>query len=114
MNAGCYGSYVADHFVSATAVTRAGEAVTLSHGDMGFAYRSTDLPPDLILTSATFEAPPGDPAQIEAKDGRRRLAKRAATPSRSTIAPAGRPSATRPGIRPPGGMTTCMTSRPGN
>ena len=29
MNAGCYGSYVADHFVSARLITRAGEEVTL-------------------------------------------------------------------------------------
>lgn len=32
MNAGCYGSYTADHFVSAQAVTRAGEIVTLTAG----------------------------------------------------------------------------------
>ena len=41
MNAGCYGSYTADVFVSARAVTRAGETVTLGAGGMGFGYRST-------------------------------------------------------------------------
>jgi hypothetical protein len=54
MNAGCYGSYVADHFVGATAVTRAGEVVTLTPADMGFAYRQTALPPDMVIVSATF------------------------------------------------------------
>ena len=44
MNAGCYGTYTADAFVSARAVTRAGEAVELAPADMGFAYRSTRCP----------------------------------------------------------------------
>jgi len=67
MNAGCYGSYTADHFVSARAVTRAGEVVTLAPGDMGFAYRQTDLPPDMIVTEAVFEGPAGDPEALSAR-----------------------------------------------
>ena len=67
MNAGCYGSYVADHFVSAQAVTRGGEVVTLAPGDMGFAYRQTALPPDMIVTQVTFRAEAGDPQALEAK-----------------------------------------------
>ncbi len=55
MNAGCYGTYMADVFVEAEAVTRAGERVTLSPADMGFAYRQTELPPDLIVTRVTME-----------------------------------------------------------
>jgi len=78
MNAGCYGSYVADHFVEAQGVTRRGEVVTLRPEDMGFAYRSTKLPADLILTEAVFEGPKGEPAEIEAKM-EAALAKRAAT-----------------------------------
>ena len=35
MNAGCYGSYTADAFVSARAVTRAGETVALGAGGHG-------------------------------------------------------------------------------
>ena len=50
MNAGCYGSYTADHFVSARAVTRAGEKIALAPAQMGFAYRQTDLPSDTIIT----------------------------------------------------------------
>ncbi|MGB0905124.1 MAG: UDP-N-acetylenolpyruvoylglucosamine reductase, partial [Mangrovicoccus sp.] len=67
MNAGCYGSYMADHFVSAQAVTRQGQEITLSKSDMGFAYRHTDLPPDLILTEITLEAERGDPDALAAK-----------------------------------------------
>jgi UDP-N-acetylmuramate dehydrogenase len=78
MNAGCYGSYVADHFVGARAVTRAGEVVALTPADMGFAYRHTGLPPDTIIVSATLEGPREEPAALEAKMAAQ-LAKRDAT-----------------------------------
>lgn len=61
MNAGCYGSYTADAFVSARAVTRAGELVTLTAEDLNFRYRQTDLPEGWVLVDATFEGPSGDP-----------------------------------------------------
>ena len=67
MNAGCYGSYVADVFVEAQAITRAGERVTLTADDLHFQYRQTDLPDGWIITSATFEAPSGDPAALSAR-----------------------------------------------
>ncbi len=67
MNAGCYGTYTADVFEQATAITRAGEAVTLTADDLNFAYRQTDLPEGMVITSATFRAPKGDPAELEAK-----------------------------------------------
>ncbi len=65
MNAGCYGSYVADVFVEAEAVTRAGEVVTLTAADLNFQYRQSSLPEGWVLTRATFEAPTGDPAALE-------------------------------------------------
>jgi len=43
MNAGCYGTYTADYFVSAQAVTRAGEVITLTGDDLNFQYRQSDL-----------------------------------------------------------------------
>lgn len=67
MNAGCYGSYLADVFVSATAVTRAGKVVTLRKDDMGFAYRHSDLPDDLVIVQAVLNPPTGDRYEIEAK-----------------------------------------------
>lgn len=67
MNAGCYGSYLADVFVRATAVTRAGEIVTLKAEDMGFGYRHSALPDDTTIVQAILRGPPGDPAEIEAK-----------------------------------------------
>ncbi len=67
MNAGCYGTYTADAFVAARAVTRAGEIVTLGPEDMGFAYRSTALPEGLVLTEVTLRGPRGDPEALSAR-----------------------------------------------
>ncbi len=67
MNAGCYGSYTADVFVSARAVTREGEIVTLSADDLNFRYRQTDLPEGWVLISATLEGPKGDPETLAAR-----------------------------------------------
>ncbi len=54
MNAGCYGRYVADVFVSAEAVTREGERVTLTPADLGFGYRHAHVPAGTVVISATF------------------------------------------------------------
>jgi UDP-N-acetylmuramate dehydrogenase len=78
MNAGCYGTYTADVFVEAQAVTRSGELVTLTKADMGFAYRSTALPDGMIITSVMLEGISGDPQEIETKMADA-LEKRAAT-----------------------------------
>ncbi|MDK3017978.1 UDP-N-acetylmuramate dehydrogenase [Pseudodonghicola flavimaris] len=67
MNAGCYGSYVADVFVSARAVTRAGELVELGPEDMGFAYRQSALPEGMVLIEATLQGGVGDPAMLTAR-----------------------------------------------
>ena len=67
MNAGCYGTYTADVFVSARAVTRAGEVVTLTKDDLNFQYRQSDLPEGSVLFEATFEAPKGDPETLHAR-----------------------------------------------
>jgi UDP-N-acetylmuramate dehydrogenase len=64
MNAGCYGSYVADVLVEVTAVTREGRVVVIPAGDLGLAYRSSVLPEGWVLTGAVFEGPPGDPAAL--------------------------------------------------
>ena len=39
MNAGCYGSYVADFFISAKVINRSGELFELSSKDIKFSYR---------------------------------------------------------------------------
>ncbi|MEP3440615.1 MAG: UDP-N-acetylmuramate dehydrogenase [Sulfitobacter sp.] len=78
MNAGCYGTYTADYFVTAQAVTRAGELITLTPQDLNFRYRQSDLPEGTVIISATFTPPKGE---AEALHGQMQdqLAKRDAT-----------------------------------
>jgi UDP-N-acetylmuramate dehydrogenase len=78
MNAGCYGTYVADHFAGAEAVLRDGTKLTLAPEDITFAYRHTDLPEDAVITEVRFTAPEGDPEALEARMAEQ-LAKRDAT-----------------------------------
>ncbi|SCY10722.1 UDP-N-acetylmuramate dehydrogenase [Paracoccus tibetensis] len=67
MNAGCYGSYVADHLIDAEAVTRDGRRLTLTPTDLRFAYRHAELPEGAVITRARFRAEPGDPDALHAK-----------------------------------------------
>ena len=67
MNAGCYGVYMADVFVSATAVTRTGEIITLKSEDMDFGYRHSALPDDAMVVQCVLKAPKGEPAAIHQK-----------------------------------------------
>jgi len=67
MNAGCYGSYTADVFVSAKAVTRDGKIVTLGPDDLKFAYRQSALPDGMVLVEATLEGPSGEPDALHAR-----------------------------------------------
>ena len=60
MNAGCYGKYIADYFVSAKAVNRKGKVIQLEKTDVLFSYRNTDLSSDLVVLSVTFAAPTGE------------------------------------------------------
>lgn len=78
MNAGCYGSYVADVLVEIRGITRAGEALTLPAEALNLGYRHADIPEGFVITEATFEAPQGDPAALAARMDDQ-LAKRDAT-----------------------------------
>jgi UDP-N-acetylmuramate dehydrogenase len=78
MNAGCYGSYVADHLLSAQAILRDGTPVTLGPDDITFQYRQTNLPQGAVITSVTFRADAGEPEALAARMADQ-LAKRDAT-----------------------------------
>lgn len=67
MNAGCYGSYVADHLVSADVVLRDGARATLTPDDLSFAYRSSVMPEGAVLVSAVFRAEAGEPDALMAR-----------------------------------------------
>jgi len=67
MNAGCYGSYMADHFVQATVVTRWGEVTTVTRDQITFEYRQTDIPEGAVITEAVLRAPAGKAEALHAK-----------------------------------------------
>ena len=86
MNAGCYGHYVADFLREITAVTRDGRAVTIPATDLNLRYRQSDLPAGWVITSATFEAPPGDPAGLAARMGEQIARRDASQPTKDRSA----------------------------
>ena len=67
MNAGCYGAYIADVLVSARAVLRSGEIVTLAPADLDLRYRRSRLPEGAVLIEATLEGPPAAPEVLHAR-----------------------------------------------
>ena len=67
MNAGCYGSYVADHLTEVRLVTRQGEILTVPANDLHLGYRHSTLPQGAVLVQATFRAAPGDPAALHSR-----------------------------------------------
>jgi UDP-N-acetylmuramate dehydrogenase len=67
MNAGCYGHYTADFLQEIRAVTRDGRVLTMPASDLNLTYRHSDLPDGWVITEATFRAPEGNPAELEAR-----------------------------------------------
>jgi UDP-N-acetylmuramate dehydrogenase len=67
MNAGCYGSYVADHLIDITAVSRTGQILKIPAADLELRYRQSTLPDGMVITSARFHAASGDPALLQAR-----------------------------------------------
>jgi len=67
MNGGAYGRETKDVLVEARAVARDGAVHVLDNAAMGFSYRHSGAPKDLIFTEALFQGSPGDPAEISAE-----------------------------------------------
>ena len=67
MNAGCYGTYVADHLIEITAIDRQGARHQIPASALNLRYRQSDLPEGMIITSARFHAPKADPAALHAR-----------------------------------------------
>ncbi len=78
MNAGCYGTYVADRLHEVEVVTRSGEKEILPCSALNLSYRQSTLPQDWIITKAVFNAPTGAPEALNARM-EEQLAKRDAT-----------------------------------
>ncbi|WP_296476734.1 UDP-N-acetylmuramate dehydrogenase [Roseinatronobacter sp.] len=78
MNAGCYGSYVADNLIDVTAIDRQGQRHVIPAADLKLAYRQSDLPEGMVITQARFNAARGDASALHARM-EDQLAKRDAT-----------------------------------
>ena len=67
MNAGCYGSYVADHLVSVRLVTRGGDVAVVPVADLRLGYRQSVLSDGAVIVSAMFRAAAGNPLALQEK-----------------------------------------------
>ena len=67
MNAGCYGSETKDRLLKAVALDRRGRRLELSVEDLGYTYRHSDAPDNLIFVEAVFEGEAGEPDAIRAR-----------------------------------------------
>ena len=82
MNAGAHGGETTDVLVEARGIDRRGHIRTFTHAEMGFTYRHSAAPEDVIFTSALFRGRPGERAAIEAEMERVTAAREAAQPIR--------------------------------
>ena len=82
MNAGAHGGETRDPFLEAHGVDRSGATRRFSINDMGFTYRHSDAPDDVIFTRAIYQCRPGDPQTIETEMERVTAAREASQPIR--------------------------------
>ncbi len=67
MNAGAHGGEIRDVVIEARGVDRSGAKRAFSNAEMGFSYRHSSAPNDVIFTGVTLQGRPGDPVAIEAE-----------------------------------------------
>lgn len=80
MNAGCYGSCLADVFVSCDIVTRTGDIKTLKANDLRFSYRSSTLMDDSIVIKVILKGKQEKPELIQAIMEENQLKRRKSQP----------------------------------
>ncbi|MGI9514302.1 MAG: UDP-N-acetylmuramate dehydrogenase [Anderseniella sp.] len=83
MNAGAHGGEIRDILVEARGIDRKGTLHIMSNEDMGYGYRSSTAPADMIFTSALFQGAPGDRHEIKAHMDEITAAREASQPIRS-------------------------------
>jgi UDP-N-acetylmuramate dehydrogenase len=82
MNAGAHGGETKDIFVSARGVDRKGGMRIFEASDMGFRYRHSEVPEDVILTQAVLQGRRGETAKILAEMEKITAAREASQPIR--------------------------------
>ncbi len=82
MNAGAHGGEIRDVLVEARGVDRSGAIRVFANADMGYSYRHSSAPEDVIFTRATLQGRSGDPGAILAEMERITRAREASQPIR--------------------------------
>ncbi|WP_158817037.1 UDP-N-acetylmuramate dehydrogenase [Methylocapsa sp. S129] len=82
MNAGAHGGETREALVEARGVDRAGAVRIFSAQEMGFSYRHSRAPADVIFTQAVFQGRSGDRGEILAEMDRITAAREASQPIR--------------------------------
>ncbi len=82
MNAGAHGGEIKDVLIEAHGLDRGGAIRVFSNADMGYSYRDSATPDDVIFTRATLQGRPGDPNAILAEMERITRAREATQPIR--------------------------------
>ena len=82
MNAGAHGGETKDVLIEAHGIDRTGARRVFSNAEMGFSYRHSVAPADVIFTGAVFQGRPGEPEAIEAEMERITRARQASQPIR--------------------------------
>jgi UDP-N-acetylmuramate dehydrogenase len=82
MNAGAHSGETKDVLIEARGVDRGGNVRTFSNAEMGYAYRHSSVPEDVIFTRALFQGCAGGPASILAEMERITAAREASQPIR--------------------------------
>ena len=67
MNAGCYGAETKDILREAVALDRTGRRQVMPLDEMGYSYRHSKAPDDLIFVEAVFEGTKDKPAEIRSR-----------------------------------------------
>ena len=67
MNAGCYGTETKDILREAVALDRTGRRQVMPLDEMGYSYRQSKAPDDLIFVEAVFEGTKDKPAEIRSR-----------------------------------------------
>jgi UDP-N-acetylmuramate dehydrogenase len=82
MNAGAHGGETKDVLIEARGVDRRGNIRTFTNAEMGYSYRHSSAPEDVIFTQALLQGRAGEPAAILAEMERITAAREASQPIR--------------------------------
>ncbi len=84
MNGGAFGGETKDVLIEARGIDRAGNARTFSNADMGFTYRNSNAPADIVFVGALLQGRAGDPAAIEGEMAEIKRKREASQPKNMT------------------------------